>query len=228
MKRSFLAWMVVMIIKSKYISAAWKGIAFVSAVIGILLQCGIFSGKTDFSVLNYYTLMSNILCAVYFLPAVFYTLKNTEKTMMPQLKGALVMCITVTGMVYHFMLAGKFEMQGTLLVSNMLLHYVVPIMTVLDWILFDHKGNYKRFSPFLWLIAPLVYFIYVVVRVAGGALLGPYGAKYPYYFMDIDALGLGTVMLINLVMAVFFLILGYIIVWIDHLLQRKIQNKSSK
>ncbi len=213
-----------MIIKSKLFSAVWKSIVCISAIVGILLQCGVFSGKPDFSVLNYYTLMSNILCAVYFLPSVFCTLRNNKKTLLPQVKGALVMCITVTGMVYHFMLAGKFEMQGTLLISNILLHYVVPLMTVLDWILFDSKGNYTRYSPFLWLIAPLAYFVYVVVRVAGGALLGPYGAKYPYYFMDIDALGFGTVMLINLVMVVFFLILGYIIVWIDHRLWSKVEN----
>lgn len=206
-----------MIFSSKKCSAAWKGIVFLSAMAGVLLQCGIFSSKPDFSVLNYYTLMSNILCAVYFLPAVFYTLNNPGKTMLPQFKGALVMCITVTGLVYHFMLAGKFEMQGTLLISNILLHYVVPLMTVLDWILFDRKGYYNRYSPFLWLIAPLAYFLYVIVRVAGGAFLGPYGSKYPYYFMDIDVLGFGTVMLINLAMAVFFVILGYIIVWIDHL-----------
>lgn len=200
-------------------------IVFVSAVVGVLLQCGVFSDKLDLSVLNYYTLMSNILCAAYFLSAALFTLKNEKKTMLPQVKGALVMCITVTGMVYHFMLAGKFEMQGTLLMSNILLHYVVPLMTVLDWILFDCKGNYTRYSPFLWLIAPLAYFLYVIIRVAGGALLGPYGAKYPYYFMDIDTLGFGNVMLINLVMAIFFVILGYIIVWIDRMLWHKVENK---
>ncbi len=217
-----------MIENKKIISAAWKVILFISAVMGILLQIGLFSDRLDLSVLNYYTLMSNMLCAVYFLPAAVYGWKHDGETLLPAVKGALVMCITVTGLVYHFMLAGKFEMQGTLLMSNILLHYVVPSMTVLDWILFDRKGHYNKLSPVLWLLAPLLYFVYVVIRVAGGATLGPYGSKYPYYFMDIDALGFGKVMLINLIMCVFFLILGYIIVGIDHLLARRAEKKTTK
>ena len=167
----------------------WLAVIFVAAVMGILLQCGVFTDHPDYSVLNYYTLMSNILCAVYYLPAALWACRKKGGTLLPQVKGTLVMCIIVTGMVYQFFLAGRFEMQGTLLLSNMLLHYVVPVMTVLDWILFDKKGYFKRYSPFLWVIAPVAYFIYVNIRVAGGAILGPYGDKYPYYFMDYDKLG---------------------------------------
>ena len=140
------------------------------------------------------------------------------------------MCIIVTGMVYHFMLAGKFEMQGTLWLSNTLLHYVVPIMTFLDWILFDKKGDYKKYSPLLWIILPVLYFIYINIRVEAGGILGPYGSKYPYYFMDIDVLGIEKVLIINMIMVLFFIILGYIIVFLDRLLAKlnTFHRKSSK
>ncbi len=217
-----------MLCKSRTLSIVWKAVIFASATMGILLQCGVFSGKPDYSVLNYYTLMSNILCAVYYLPAALWACRKKGGTLLPQVKGTLVMCIIVTGMVYQFFLAGRFEMQGTLLLSNMLLHYVVPWMTVLDWILFDKKGYFKRYSPFLWVIAPVAYFIYVNIRVAGGAILGPYGDKYPYYFMDYDKLGVAPVIFINLGMAVFFLLLGYGIVGIDHLLAKRETRKEGK
>ena len=100
-------------IRNRILSAAWKLLAFAAGTLGILLQCGVFSGKPDFSVLNYFTLMSNILCAVYFLCAAVQLLRGCP-AFWKQAKGALLLCILVTGMVYHFMLNGRFEMQGTL------------------------------------------------------------------------------------------------------------------
>ena len=47
------------------------------------------------------------------------------------------------------------------------------------------------------------------------------GSPYPYPFMDVDALGWGKVLLIFLAMAAAFLALGYVLVWIDHLLARR-------
>ena len=42
-------------------------------------------------------------------------------------------------------LHGRFAMQGTILISNILLHYVVPICTVIDWLVFDEKGFWTVF-----------------------------------------------------------------------------------
>ena len=79
-----------MIDKRKMISVAWKVILFVSAVMGILLQIGLFSDRLDLSVLNYYTLMSNMLCAVYFLPAAVYGWKHDGETLLPADRKSVV------------------------------------------------------------------------------------------------------------------------------------------
>ena len=209
-------------IKNKYLSLSFKFVIMVSGLIAILIQCGVFDGNYQFSVLRYYTLLSNVFCVIYYMCAIAYALKKSD-TFMPQLKGTLVMCITVTGMVYHFLLSSIFSMQGTKAISNIILHYSVPIMTLLDWLLFDKKGVYKKYSPFIWIIAPYVYLSYVLIVQQFGITFN--GSKFPYPFLDVDKLGYEQVVLTVIGLTVFFLVLGFIIYAIDHLMGKK---KSSK
>lgn len=212
----------------KGVGLSVQALIFICAALGILLQCGAWGEKWDFSVLNYFTLMSNVGCCLYSLAAVIWGLRGREGMLLPQLKGALLVAITATGMVYHFMLHGRFQMQGTILLSNLLLHYAVPLLFVLQWLLFDRKGNYSWRAPLLWLCFPLCYFLYVLVRVALGGVLGPFGSKYPYYFMDVEALGWGKVLCINLGIAAALLLLGYGIVALDRLLGRRQAARAQK
>lgn len=205
------------------ISAGFKILIFISALVGIVLQCGLFSDHPDFSVLTYFTLMSNMACALYYLPAAIVQLRR-DTPLLPRAKGAMIMCISITGLVYQLLLSGRFEMQGTLLLSNTLLHIVVPVCSVLDWLIFDKKGYYTWKMPVYWLLAPAAYFAFVMVAVKLGAHLGPYGEKYPYFFMDVDTLGFGTVLGIALAMCACFYLLGLLLVLIDHRMARLSQR----
>lgn len=209
-----------MLICNKTLAAVWKWLVFVAAFFAVALQCGLFRDKWDFTCLTYFTLMSNVACVVYYpIAAVFQS--RTGRSWKPMVKGAILMCISVTGLVYHFMLHGRFEMQGTILLSNILLHYVVPICTVIDWVVFDEKGYYSVKTAALWLLAPLGYFIFVMIAVSMGAHLGPYGERYPYFFLDVDTLGFLTVFLTGLVMELSFFLLGLFWVWLDKVLARR-------
>lgn len=207
-------------INNPFLSVSFKILLSVTAILGVLIQCGVFDGELHFSVFNYYTLLSNVLCAVYFGAAMVYEVRKQD-TLLPALKGAIVLAITVTGLVYHFMLSGSFQMQGTMALSNILLHYVVPVMAVLDWLVFDRKGRYTWKSPLMWVLLPLVYFAYAMLRVALGATLGYDGNRYPYPFLDTDALGWGQVIIHVLVMGLSFIALGYVFFAADHFLARK-------
>ncbi|MDD2429619.1 MAG: Pr6Pr family membrane protein [Eubacteriales bacterium] len=206
-------------IKSRPLSVLFKLLLCAAATLGVLIQIGVFTGVIRWSVLNYYTLMSNVLCALYFFPAMLHESKGRD-TLLPILKGAVVTGITITGLIYHFVLAGSFEMQGTLSLSNFLLHYVVPLMAVTDWLLFSSKGNYRFTSPFMWLLLPDGYFLYAVIRVALGATLGYDGNRYPYPFLNADALGWGRVIANGLALNLFFLVLGFLFVIVDRLMAR--------
>ena len=189
------------------------GIAL-AALAGILIQAGAFSGRWRWSVFNYFTLVSNVLCVGYYGIAASFAARG-RVSWRPVLKGALVMGMTVTGLVYHVMLSGSFTMQGTMAVSDVLLHTVVPLLTVLDWLIFEQKGRTTWKSPLAWIILPDAYFVISVVRVALGASLGYGGNRYPYPFLNADSLGWGRVWLNVAVMHVFFILLGYLFVAID-------------
>lgn len=190
-----------------------------AGIIGILLQVGVFDGVLRFSVFNYYTLLSNVLVTLYFIPAA-YDAARDGGNWQPQLKGAVTMGITVTFLIYHFALAGRFAMEGTQAWSNRLLHYIVPAMAIADWLLFSDKGEYSWYSPLLWVLLPDLYFIFVQIRLAFGASMG-HSSRYPYYFIDVDQLGWGQVLLNGLVINLAFIVLGYVVVLLDYLLASK-------
>ena len=57
-------------------SAAPNILTALCAAVGVVLQCGFFGGRLNLAALQYFTLMSNILCAVYFAGAAVRTLRR--------------------------------------------------------------------------------------------------------------------------------------------------------
>jgi hypothetical protein len=184
------------------------GIAL-AALAGILIQAGAFSGRWRWSVFNYFTLVSNVLCVGYYGIAASFAARG-RVSWRPVLKGALVMGMTVTGLVYHVMLSGSFTMQGTMAVSDVLLHTVVPLLTVLDWLVFEQKGRTTWKSPLAWIILPDAYFV-IRSCVSRSASLGYGGNRYPYPFLNADSLGWGRVWLNVASCTCFFILLGYFV-----------------
>lgn len=206
------------------LSLAFKLAAFLCGAWGISLNLGISSGGFTLNGLAYYTLQSNVLCAVYFLGAAVHSARHLDEdapAFLPRWKGAVVMCITVTLLIYHFLLAGgSFTMNGRVDAGNLLVHYIVPVMTILNWLLFDQKGHYKKADPFLWLTAPIMYIVFVAV-ISQTSFRFYDGSRFPYFFMDIDKLGFGSVAAYIGVLFLFFTALGYIIYAVDCWMGRK-------
>ncbi len=205
-------------LKNIGVSIVFKLLLVLAGTYGLLLVFGVFDGQFNMSLLNYFTILSNILCVVYFTADIVYILKNrwdgVKTVWCPALKGIAMMAVTVTLLVAHFILGMRFTMNNSSGISLLLVHYVVPIMTIGDWLFFDLKGLIKAYSPLLWALGPLVYFVYAMIAARIGDGIG-YQSRYPYPFIDVDKLGWGTVLLTVLAMAVAFTALGYIYFGID-------------
>lgn len=204
-------------IRSKALSVLWKAAIAACAFVGLGLQIGLFKGELHLSSFKYFTNISNLLCMVYFFIDVIFLLamrnRDGSVSWCPALKGVAMMGITVTWLVAHFML-GSFTMGPSLRVSIRLVHYVVPILTILDWLLFDKKGQIKLTAPLLWTVFPLGYF----AAIMGLAYFGKGVPFYPYPFMNVEKQGLPRVLITVAVMLVFFVALGYLFVLVDRLL----------
>lgn len=58
------------------------------------------------------------------------------------------MAMAITGITFHlFLAAGDFNMGPTQLITNHLLHTAAPLLTVLDWLLFDERGIIAGLNP---------------------------------------------------------------------------------
>jgi hypothetical protein len=178
-------------------------------------------GAAVLNTLSYYTLQSNIVVLVFFVAWLIYSYLRRDRAPSARyytIKGGVIVCIALTLLVFHFMLRPTmFAMGGgdSYLVSpaNLIVHYVVPLMTLADWLLFDKKGQFRRLDPIKWLLIPLAYLIFALVR-AQFATFGS-GSRYPYFFMDIDKYGVGQVAINCLFITFGLLVLGYVIYLVD-------------
>lgn len=219
-------------IKNKNLSIIFKVIIVLCGLVGIELSIKI--GFSDFNpeMFRFYTNLSNIFVLIYFICSLVWLIKNRKDdkkvTFCPLFKGMQMMAITLTMLVVIFILRVEFTMNNTMWVSLLLIHYLVPIFSILDWLMFDEKGLMKKTDPLLWAIPPIAYIVYAMTAARIGDGIGYGGSRYPYPFLDIDVLGTKTVVMIIVVIAVLYIALGYVYYAIDRALGKKAAIVSEK
>lgn len=175
----------------------------------------------NFDTLAYFTILSNIIVFVFILLLWIRTLKDVlngnyegKNTYLVEYKGIAMLCITVTGIVYALFLA-DYSVKSNYIFLNIAYHYIVPILMVLDYFLFDEKGMLKWFHPLIWIAVSVSYLPYIFIRAA---ILGPNTThtRYPYFFLNVDELGAGGVALWCIGLVLFFAIISYAIFIFDY------------
>lgn len=145
------------------------------------------------------------------------------------IKGAIIIEILITAVVYRIALAPTGFSMDSLRESiignqfaNFLVHTFSPLLVTLDYFLFDEKGNFKYFYPFIWLILPLNYIVYVYTYSSmGGKFYSIGGSRhFAYFFLDYEKIGYIGVLKWIIAMAIFILMIGLGFVVLDKLLAR--------
>ncbi len=146
-----------------------------------------------------------------------------------KIKSSLMIAITITMLVYNiFLRPFMTDMDGVMKlnsIGNSIVHIILPIMVIFDYILFDEKGKFNKKYPFMWVILPFIYWIFIIIRAYIGNPFTYTASRYPYYFIDIDAFGIIQVSFNVLIMIIGIIILGYIYVWIDKCLYKMCKTK---
>ena len=217
-----------MYIKNNYLSVILKILIVVIGTYGLYKAC--FFNKVGLGEhFSYYTNLSNLICIIYFLILLIKCIISRRVVEAnPLVKGSMTILISITAIVYNFILRPFMtDMDGVMdlhSISNYIVHIVVPILIILDWILFDKKGEFKNYYPFIWLILPFMYFIFICVRAFLGKTFTYTSSRYPYFFLDIDEYGLLQVIFNVLVAIKAILILGFIVLKIDKFLNKSRGN----
>ncbi|MDO3685054.1 Pr6Pr family membrane protein [Micromonospora sp. C28ISP2-4] len=194
-------------------------LAVVLAVLaGVVLTA--LGPATVTGLLPYFTIQSNVAVGVLAGYAAWCALRDRPEP--PSvLKGAVTLYIAITGTVYHLVLANPaspFAMaqpdrQPGEWWGNQLLHTVVPLLAVADWVLFDRRGRLRPRYAAWWLAFPVGYLGFALVR---GLIVD----SYPYPFIDVGELGYAGVAVSAAGFAVVFWLLGLLFVGVDRLLAR--------
>lgn len=226
--------MSVMRIHSKLVSIVWKVVLLIVGAWGLLDGAGILSGTYHDAFPHMFTNISNLFAWAYFACATAWLVVRRNDpdavTFAPLAKYTATISLLVTMLIGHFMLQDALWEGGHLVMHLVVLHYVVPIMTLLDWLLFDEKGKMPAWGPLVWLSLVLAYLAFVMVAVGvfgvymGGGVTADV-SPYPYTFLDPAISGVGGVVAFCGAMLAAFVALGYVIFAIDRLLVKRARVK---
>lgn len=177
----------------------------------------------------FYTNLSNLLLAVYQLTlgvsghdpqcGVFRWLSSAGVAL------SMTLCIFVTHLIYQWVLVPSAKKSGKALsdigfssFGNLCVHYAVPWLTVVQWLLWQDKSGLAIGHAVWWLVLPLAYFAFAMLRAGTGKPIGRTGQLYPYPFLDYPRLGAGRFWLYATAILTFFFGVGCLFVGIGHLL----------
>lgn len=177
----------------------------------------------------FYTNLSNLLLAVYQLTlgvsghdpqcGVFRWLSSAGVAL------SMTLCIFVTHLIYQWVLVPSAKKGGKALsdigfssFGNLCVHYAVPWLTVVQWLLWQDKSGLAIGHAVWWLVLPLAYFAFAMLRAGTGKPVGRTGQLYPYPFLDYPRLGAGRFWLYATAILTFFFGVGCLFVGIGHLL----------
>lgn len=124
--------------------------------------------------------------------------------------------ITITGVVYHWLLSEDHNPTGLADFGNVIVHYLVPIMAVAGFLLFGPRG---MLTVRLVLLTPLYLVAWGGFTLIRGELTDP--AWYPYPFIDVAAKGWGRVIANGIGIAAMYLAVGFLYLAIDRALSAR-------
>lgn len=152
------------------------GLSAVITEISTLLERNQFAPANFFS---YFTIESNIFAiCIFFSTLLLVKPSKKQRIYMQLLRGASVLYMVMTGVIFAVLLAG---IEGATLTAvpwdNIVLHYIMPVAVLVDWLIDTPKSRITFRQAWVWLLFPIFYVIYSLIR---GAIVG----WYPYPFLN--------------------------------------------
>ena len=173
------------------------GLSSIVIEVVVLASEGVFNVSNFFS---FFTILSNLFAAL-FLIYFGFTNNHSHKTQL--VRGAVTLYMLMTGVIFAMLLAGLENVRLTAVPwDNLILHYVMPIVVVGDWILHPPQKALPRKAIALWVVFPILYVLYTLVR-------GSVVSWYPYPFLDPSSSSYAQVIVTSLIISVFVLVAAY-------------------
>lgn len=197
-------------------------------LVAVVASTGFFDYQLLPAFYVYFTNLSNYLCLIIMGVELVQTVRRRDDgfvTAVPRLKFAGMMAILLTFLVFNLLLAGAADRDPAknFTVASILLHVVLPILYIADWALFYEHRRVEWFQPFLATIFPMLYVIAVFLRAWALNFDPAAPLLYPYFFLNLDTLGVAGVLRWVAILMAAFLVAGYLFFGLDRLVGRRRQ-----
>lgn len=145
---------------------------------------------------SFFTVESNTLAVISLVLGAFAAISGRRSRALDLFRGAVAFYMTTVIIIFIVLLSGLPASELTAVPwDNTVLHYVMPVVVLGDWVLDSGTTRLTPRHGLLWLLFPLAYLVYSLVR---GAIVD----WYPYPFMNPDEHGYLAVAVTSVVIAV--------------------------
>ena len=159
---------------------------------------------------SFFTITTNILAAFYF-TLICFRISSVNKS---GILTALTASIFMVGIVYQIVLRGLWQPAGMQLVVDELLHSVNPILVIIFWYLYENHSMVRYSQIKFWLIYPLSYLIYILVR-------GSFSNFYPYPFVNVAKIGFAQACINSTILELIFIIVACLFILIGKRIEKR-------
>lgn len=175
-------------------------------------------GETILRYFGFFTILTNLLVAICLSCIVLvpgsrlgqFFAKATTLT-------AITVYIVVVSLVYNVILRFLWAPQGLQKLVDEFLYSIIPALFLLYWMIYVPKRHLQWRLLWGWLIYPLVYCIYALLR-------GMASGFYPYPFMNVTELGYPVVLRNYLYVTFLFLFFSILFIGLGKLGAKTVKN----
>ncbi|MCD7038337.1 MULTISPECIES: Pr6Pr family membrane protein [Pseudomonas fluorescens group] len=162
---------------------------------------------------SFFTVLTNTLAVV----VLSYAWVNRDSAakrffLAPRVSSGIAVSIVVVSLAYNLLLRHLWSPSGFQFIADELLHDVMPVLFLIYWWRCVPKGHLRFRHIGAWVIYPLVYFAYALLR---GDLLG----QYQYPFIDVSTLGYPQVFVNAGGILLGFVLIALAVVGLDRLIK---------
>lgn len=166
-------------------------------------------GSATVTTFSFFTNLTNLIIIIMAAALLFGRSRLHDWFKSPSVQAACCLYIAFVGLGFWFLLGGPRTLETILdWLPEMTAHTLSPILGAVYWFRVVPRGELTRRDTFLWLIYPIAYLVYWLIR-------GPLVGYYPYFFVDVDSIGYSGVAMWSLALIVVFLILGSLMLLVD-------------
>ncbi|WP_285432277.1 Pr6Pr family membrane protein [Pseudomonas sp. fls2-241-R2A-110] len=180
------------------------------------LAASLLGGLLSF--FSYFTVLTNTLVATV-LTCEWTSRESAARRwfLQPWVSSGVAVSIAVVGLAYSLLLRHLWHPEGWQLLADELMHDVMPLLFLAYWGFCVPKGTLRVRHIGRWVIYPLVYFAYLLLR-------GHELAVYPYPFIDVDKLGYPQVFLNAAGLLAGFVLISLLMIGLDRWLGRRARD----